>query len=963
MSKKWKHFLALITCVSLLAGTAQAGLVAHWSLDDGSGTIAHDSSGNGNDGTLMGGPVWAEQGIAFDGVDDWIDIGDPDQLPDGASPRSVCAWAMTESTANGWRVVVGYGSPAGSQSNGFAINGTLLSGFGYGNDLHVDNFFEIGVWYHLCLTYDGTTAVLYANGEELMSQAKDWNLVRGFTRIGRQVNSASEFWNGGIYDVRIYDHVLSVPEILEAMVGKPELSSKPNPENEATDIPRNIALGWTSGKFAAEHDVYLGTSYDDVNDATVDDGAYMGRQAELSYDPEYLALGQTYFWRIDEVNAAPDKTVFKGNVWSFAVEPVSYAVPIGAVSATATSSDALVDPSNTVNGSGLNESDEHTNLQETMWLSAADDVIPTIQFELAELQKLDKVRIWNHNTQTEAILGFGIKEALIEASVDGETWTEVGTVTLTQATGMADYVGEDVALGGVMARLVKITGLSNFSMLGLPQKGLSEVRFYAIPVRAREPEPADGTTTDGVDGILSWRSGREAVESEVVFSDDEQAVIDGSAVVATVSEPSYDPGILTLGTAYFWKINEMNDLGTPQAYEGALWTFSTPENLVIDDMESYQAQEGLFIWEHWVDGFDNPAENGAVVGNGDEAETAIVYEGSQSLPITYNNDTAPVSEATLQLDGQDWPASGAKTLSLYFHGTEGNTGQLYLKISGTQVDYEGDADDLTQGPWRAWHIDLSTVGGDLENVKSLTVGISGGGASGKLFIDDIRLYPVLGETIEPVEPDAASLLAHYPFDGDFSDSAGNSDGTALGDAKIVSDPDRGQVLSLDGDDDAVDIPLLAEGEEVTISMWVNALDTTTPSDWKSFFHGDGWTEGDIHWRQLNNRSNGGVNGVVPSGDLTGAGVVPYEQWSHVTLTLSPTQFSYWLNGIHDVSRQLESAPILQIGDGLIGAYMNGEVIDREWAGLIDDVRIYNRALTAGEVLWLSGRTTAVPKPL
>ena len=104
------------------------------------------------------------------------------------------------------------------------------------------------------------------------------------------------------------------------------------------------------------------------------------------------------------------------------------------------------------------------------------------------------------------------------------------------------------------------------------------------------------------------------------------------------------------------------------------------------------------------------------------------------------------------------------------------------------------------------------------------------------------------------------------------------------------------------------------------------------------------------------------NGVA-GGDLTGRGVVPYEQWSHVALTLSPTEFAYWLNGIHDVSRQLESAPTYQIGDGLIGGYLSGELIEREWAGLIDDVRIYNRALSPGEVLWLAGKTDPAAAPL
>ena len=205
-------------------------------------------------------------------------------------------------------------------------------------------------------------------------------------------------------------------------------------------------------------------------------------------------------------------------------------------------------------------------------------------------------------------------------------------------------------------------------------------------------------------------------------------------------------------------------------------------------------------------------------------------------------------------------------------------------------------------------------------------------------------------------------MAQYTFDGDFSDSVGANNAAALGNALIVTDQSRGQVLSLDGDDDAVDVPLIGETTEVTVCMWVNPTDIVTPSDWKSTFANNGWAAGDIHWRILNNRINGGVNAVVPGGDLTGGGVVPYAQWSHVAITLSPTQFAYWLNGYNDNTRTLDSAPTLFLGEGLIGAWMNGAVIEREWAGMIDDVRIYDRALSAAEMLWLAGNTKPIHRP-
>ncbi|MHC4168475.1 MAG: hypothetical protein ACYSWQ_16100, partial [Planctomycetota bacterium] len=77
MSRK---VILLISLASMLvaAGTASADLVAHWRLDETSGTTAYDSSGNGNDGTLNGNPQWAAGMIGgalhLDGSSDYVRI-------------------------------------------------------------------------------------------------------------------------------------------------------------------------------------------------------------------------------------------------------------------------------------------------------------------------------------------------------------------------------------------------------------------------------------------------------------------------------------------------------------------------------------------------------------------------------------------------------------------------------------------------------------------------------------------------------------------------------------------------------------------------------------------------------------------------------------------------------------------------------------------------------------------------
>ncbi len=118
------------------------------------------------------------------------------------------------------------------------------------------------------------------------------------------------------------------------------------------------------------------------------------------------------------------------------------------------------------------------------------------------------------------------------------------------------------------------------------------------------------------------------------------------------------------------------------------------------------------------------------------------------MPLSYNNTGgAAYSEAERTFAvGQNWTQAGAATLVLYFHGAEGNTGQLYVKVDGSKVVYDGDAGDISKVEWKGWNIDLASLGINLQNVTKLSIGVDGNGASGTLYVDDIRLY---GSAPEP----------------------------------------------------------------------------------------------------------------------------------------------------------------------------------------------------------------------
>ena len=190
----------------------------------------------------------------------------------------------------------------------------------------------------------------------------------------------------------------------------------------------------------------------------------------------------------------------------------------------------------------------------------------------------------------------------------GTTWE------FARGSGEAGYqANTTVDCAGVTAKYVRLTAQSNWGA-ALPQYGLSEVRFFHIPVYVRQPQPANDQEDVNPAAILSWRAGREAALHQVYFGTDPKAVGGGTSPVKAIPESRFDPGALELGATYYWRVDEVNEAAQPGVWPGNLWTFSTPKYLVIDDFERYtdNLDAGEAIFQTWIDGW--PDQNGSVVG-------------------------------------------------------------------------------------------------------------------------------------------------------------------------------------------------------------------------------------------------------------------------------------------------------------------------------------------------------------
>ncbi len=359
-----------------------------------------------------------------------------------------------------------------------------------------------------------------------------------------------------------------------------------------TSVPHDLILSWPSDEMADTYDVYLGAVLQDVSvaDRANPLGVLVSQDQDANaFDPNgLLEFGQEYHWRIDAVGAAPDNSIMKGDVQFFAVEPFS--LPIETITATASStSNDNGGPENTVNGSGLDGLDQHGTMPEDMWLSARGEVPVWIQYEFDKAYKLHEMWVWNSNDLIEPMLGLGAKDVTIDISTNGTDWTSLENFPqFAQGTGSADYSpNTTVDFGNTVAKYVLITIDSGWGAL-LPQYGLSELRFFHIPMRASRPQPADVEMGVNPETPLSWRAGRGADSHEVYLSTDRQAVLDGSALVDVVSENRYNPGTLEPEATYYWKIIEANGPESQGSGEGD-WIF--------DDFEDGDATDGHpFTW-------------------------------------------------------------------------------------------------------------------------------------------------------------------------------------------------------------------------------------------------------------------------------------------------------------------------------------------------------------------------------
>ncbi|MBX4200052.1 PQQ-dependent sugar dehydrogenase [Candidatus Parcubacteria bacterium] len=212
--------------LSILIPSAHADMVSnlslYWTLDQGSGSIATDSTSNANNGTLFVSPVWNTTGklggsLTFDTTNDYVSAADSNTLD--LTVGTYSAWVNP--SAAGWGGIIDKGIDS-DLANNYAmeinpsrqIQCTISNNTSF-NAVTSSAILPLNTWSHVACVWNGTTLKVYVNGIESGSVAETVTPVGNSLpfQIGRW--GASDYFRGMLDEVRVYNRVLSATDITE----------------------------------------------------------------------------------------------------------------------------------------------------------------------------------------------------------------------------------------------------------------------------------------------------------------------------------------------------------------------------------------------------------------------------------------------------------------------------------------------------------------------------------------------------------------------------------------------------------------------------------------------------------------------------------------------------------------------------------------------------------------------------
>jgi subtilisin family serine protease len=307
--------------------------------------------------------------------------------------------------------------------------------------------------------------------------------------------------------------------------------------------------------------------------------------------------------------------------------------------------------------------------------------------------------------------------------------------------------------------------------------------------------------------------------------------------------------------------------------------------------------------------------------------SVITREGPPPITDTFTVvlNAQPTADVTITIISSNTLEAIVDKPSLTFNATNWNAAQT---VTVTGVD-----DSLSDGDI-PYTITLTAASGDA-GYAGLTQTVAGTNLDG-----------------DPLKP-----LSWWKADGTAQDAMGLNNGTLNGGATFGTDRfgNRNSAFSFDGKDDFVQVPDSPSLDPstyagLTIEAWIKSSNTNGARDIVSK-----WNDNTGQWSYIfkdHNNSDKLRMEIRGLADLAGTTSIAKQKWIHVAVTYDTNTVRLYYNGVQDASQTVN--PSLRIHasatDLLIGAVYTGGGVVENFAGLIDDVAIYNRALSAREIL-------------
>jgi PKD repeat protein len=254
--------------ITVRVGSTPAGLVAAYGFNEGTGTTAGDSSGQGQTGTING-ATWTTAGkygnaLSFIGATSRVTV--PDSPVLGLTTgMTLEAWVYPTAAPTGWRAIVHkdvdryYLMASSDTSNRPAIGAT----FGSGNqNVYGPATLPTNTWRHLAATYDGTLVRLFVDGVEVANAPQTSPITTSTAVLTIGADFYGEYFQGLIDELRIYNRALSATEIQADMAAPvdstgPVVSSVSPASGPATG---GTSVTLTGANFASGATVQFGSA-------------------------------------------------------------------------------------------------------------------------------------------------------------------------------------------------------------------------------------------------------------------------------------------------------------------------------------------------------------------------------------------------------------------------------------------------------------------------------------------------------------------------------------------------------------------------------------------------------------------------------------------------------------------------------------------------------------------------------